>query len=35
MFITETTEANYVYNAVAAWMGQDPEGVKIQIYKIG
>jgi hypothetical protein len=33
MFITQNTEANFVYNVVAAWMGQDPGLIKIQVCK--
>jgi hypothetical protein len=35
MFITENTEANFVYNVLAAWMGQDPNSIKIQVCKTG
>jgi hypothetical protein len=33
MYITENTEANFVYNVVAEWMGQDPNYIKIQMCK--
>jgi hypothetical protein len=33
MYITENIEANYIYNVVPAWMGQDPNYIKIQICK--
>jgi hypothetical protein len=28
--ISENTEAKFIYNVVAAWMGQDPDLVKLQ-----
>jgi hypothetical protein len=35
LFIAENTEASYVYKVVSAWMGQEPNSIKIQVCKIG
>jgi hypothetical protein len=34
MHITENVETKYLYNVVVAWMGQEPNLIKIQICKI-
>jgi hypothetical protein len=33
LVISENTEAKFIYNVVAAWMGQDPGLIKLQICK--